>query len=144
MLEINNRTSADLNLERMTAVVEKFLLHYDRLGYQVDIAIVSNEEIRELNKTYRKIDKETDILSFENTVDDDFSFEDNNGKYLGELVISYEKIIEQAKIYSDSVEDEFIFILVHGLLHLIGYEDRSEKGRIEMETEGKAFIKTFN
>lgn len=143
MLEINNRTSAKLNLERITVVVEEFLVHYDRLGYQVDIAIVGNEEIRKLNKNYRKIDKVTDILSFENIGDDVFSFEGDGEKYLGELVICYEKIIEQAEIYSDCIEDEFIFILVHGLLHLIGYEDQSEEGRVEMEKEGKTFIKTF-
>ena len=85
--------------------------------------------IRRLNKEYRKIDRVTDVLAFEG--------EDN---YLGELIIDHTQIRRQAKRFSPSTEKELVFILTHGLLHLLGYEDKTEQGKMEMERLGKEFI----
>ena len=73
---------------------------------------MNSEEIHEMNKQYRDIDRPTDVLSFEEYEDD----------YLGEIFICEEKVYEQAISYDHSNEREFAFLLTHGLLHLLGYD----------------------
>lgn len=92
---------------------------------EVSVIIVNSEEIHEMNKQYRNIDRPTDVLSFEEYEDD----------YLGEIFICEEKVYEQAKSYNHSNEREFAFLLTHGLLHLLGYD------HIEKEDEEVMFKK---
>lgn len=113
-------------------------------GIEVDISIVSNEVIHELNKEYRGIDRPTDVLSFalEEDVDEapNFNFdsfsdlEDGNvvSKHLGDIIISFEKTVEQAADYGHSVERELAFLAVHGFLHLNGYDHQTEEEEKEM------------
>ncbi|OGP23824.1 MAG: rRNA maturation RNase YbeY [Deltaproteobacteria bacterium GWC2_56_8] len=85
------------------------------LGYgdcELSILITGNDGIRALNKEYRKIDKATDVLSF--------PMEDT--EMLGDIVISYEKTLSQAKEFGVTVDEELGRLLVHGLLHLLGYD----------------------
>ena len=97
---------------------------------EVSVRFVDNEEIRKLNKQYRNIDKETDVLSFpmgENGVYD--VNHDTGAKILGDIVISMEKAVEQAKIYNHPLQREVGFLTVHSMLHLLGYDH--EAGGIE-------------
>ena len=94
--------------------------------------MVGDKTIRKLNKIYRHKDKTTDILSFDG--EDDF---------LGEIIINYAQIKRQAKKFNNTVKKELMFILAHGLLHLIGYDDKDEKGRLKMEKLGNEFIKKY-
>lgn len=130
MIEINNKTKNKINLALIKKTTEKFLIAYGKKKFDVSIALISDAEIRTLNKKYRKKDKPTDVLSFR-----------GEGKFLGEILIDYAQIKRQAKLYKNSVQSELIFILVHGLLHLISYDDKTEKGRVEMEELGSKFIK---
>lgn len=158
MVEINNKTKTKINLELVKRVTEKFLkLNPSRVGkasraeadkkknYNVSIAFVGNIAIRKLNKIYRKKDKATDILSFPSTIVSDKNWVDGKnegeGDFLGEIIINYSQIKRQAKAYKNSAQEELIFILVHGLLHLMGYEDETEDGRRKMERLGSEFIK---
>lgn len=98
---------------------------------EISVTIVDNERIHELNKKYRNIDSETDVLSFplgENGVYD--INHDTNEAELGDIVISLEKAEEQAKRYGHSLEREVGFLTVHSMLHLLGYDH--EQGGIEM------------
>ncbi|MGD9604533.1 MAG: rRNA maturation RNase YbeY [Bacilli bacterium] len=79
---------------------------------EVSLILVNREEISSINATYRHLDKETDVISFE----------DEEEGYLGDIFICIDKVIEQAKAYDHSNEREFAFLLVHGLLHLTGYD----------------------
>jgi probable rRNA maturation factor len=129
MVEINNRTKNKIDIALVKLVAERFLRHYKLIKKEVSIAFVGDKEISKLNKVYRKIDKATDVLSFSG--EDDF---------LGEIVIDYAQIKRQAKEFKKSTNEELIFILVHGLLHLVGYDDRTEKGRVEMIGLGEKFL----
>ncbi|NLU51858.1 MAG: rRNA maturation RNase YbeY [Clostridiaceae bacterium] len=97
---------------------------------EVVITLTDNDEIREINKEYRGIDKPTDVLSFP-------VLEYVNGKpeilpsdidpvtkrvSLGDIIISVEKANEQAEAFGHSTEREFAFLAVHGMLHLLGYD----------------------
>lgn len=117
-----------------------------RLGnnIEVDISIVSNEVIQELNRTYRNIDRPTDVLSFaleevSSEFDVDFEgltyeekkdAEDNAqemDRHLGDIILSYPRAVEQATEYGHSLERELGFLAVHGFLHLIGYDHQTDE-----------------
>ena len=98
------------------------------------ITFTTPEEIRKINKKYRKIDKATDVLSFpmfekdeldEKIKSGDFPYED----VLGDVIISIEKVREQAKEYGHSFERELSYMLVHGFYHLMGYDHIEEEDK---------------
>ena len=130
MVEVNNKTRSRIDLKLVKRITEKFLEYYKIKNKEVSIAFVGDKIIRKLNKKYRHIDKVTDVLSFA----------DDEAGSLGELIIDYAQIKRQARKFSKNIRGELIFILVHGLLHLLGYEDRTDKGAREMETLNKKFI----
>ncbi len=98
---------------------------------EVSVKLVDNEQIRELNKIHRNIDKETDVLSFPLGVDGVYDINLDTGEaQLGDIVISIEKAIEQAERYGHSLNREVGYLTVHSMLHLLGYEH--EKGGLEL------------
>jgi probable rRNA maturation factor len=137
MLELNNTTKDKINLKKTTDLVESFLGTYKKKNFSVSVALVGAARMRRLNDDYRGIDKATDVLSFEgNPVD----------KFLGEIIIcpaEIKKLKNYAAIFAKPPKADYLFyfILVHGLLHLIGYDDETEKGRLEMVARGKEFLK---
>lgn len=97
---------------------------------EVSVRFVDNEQIKELNSTYRNIERETDVLSFplgENGVYDINPA--TNAKMLGDIVISMEKAVEQSALYNHPLQREIGFLTVHSMLHLLGYDH--EAGGIE-------------
>lgn len=97
---------------------------------EISVRIVDNESIRELNRTYREIDRETDVLSFPLCADGEY--EENPATklcLLGDIVISAEKAYEQSREYGHSFQREIAFLTVHSMLHLLGYDH--EEGGIE-------------
>lgn len=94
----------------------------------LSVTLVDNDFIKNLNKTYRNIDKETDVISFA-FLDDGDNFNllyKSNDIVLGEIYISYQKAISQAEEYQHSLDRELRFLFVHGLLHLFGYDHQNE------------------
>lgn len=131
-LSIDNQTEFKIEFKKELIQIILNLAKYFNIEkhINVDLTIVNNEEIQKLNKEHRGKDYATDILSF------DFG---NDGLYdtlpfvhLGELVVSYEKVISQANEFNHSVKREFCYLFTHGLVHLIGYDHEEENERIEM------------
>lgn len=100
----------------------------------ITITFTTPEDIRKINKKYRKIDKATDVLSFpmfekeeldEKIKNKDFLYED----VLGDIIISIEKVKEQAEEYGHSFERELSYMLVHGFYHLMGYDHIEEEDK---------------
>lgn len=129
-VEVNNKIKAKINISLVKKISEKFLQKYRLTSHEVSIAFVSDQRIRELNRCYRHQDKITDVLSFA-----------GEDKYLGEIIIDYRQIVRQAKRYDKTIKAELIFILVHGLLHLSGYNDDTEVERLKMIKRGEKFVK---
>ncbi len=95
-----------------------------------NVIIVGNEEIHRLNKQYRGIDRVTDVITF--ALED---YEDNLNlaiRMLGDVYISYDKVIEQANEYGHSKTRELCFLGVHGLLHLLGYDHMNKEDEKKM------------
>ena len=97
---------------------------------EVSVTFVNNEQIRELNKKHRNIDKATDVLSFPLGEDGVYDVNmDTGAKMLGDIVISMEKAVEQAELYNHPLQREIGFLTVHSMLHLLGYDH--ENGGME-------------
>ncbi len=97
---------------------------------EVSVTFVDNERIHELNKQYRNIDRETDVLSFPLGENNEYDINHDTGaKVLGDIVISVEKAVEQAQLYNHPLQREIGFLTVHSMLHLLGYDH--EKGGLE-------------
>ncbi len=108
-------------------------------NFEVSVSFVTNEEIRELNRVYRNVDQETDVLSF--PMDDD---EDCEGVImLGDVILSTEKIIEQAAEFGHSLEREMIYLTVHSMLHLLGYDHMEDDEKEEMRSREKEVMKAL-
>ena len=135
MVEIHNKSGYKIDTKSVKKCAEYFLKYYKVGDKSVSIAFVNDSEIQPINLKYRGIDKPTDVLSF---VENDA--EDADDDFLGEIIINYEQIRRQAKESGKSDRAEMIFILVHGLLHLIGRTDEKEEDRQKMIKEGENFI----
>lgn len=96
----------------------------------VDVIITSNQTIRQYNATYRQKDMATDVLSF--SFLETPSIMHSQPVHLGQLIISYQKAFSQSKMYGHSVEREFSFLFVHGLLHLLGYNHETASDEAKM------------
>lgn len=92
--------------------------------YEVSVSFVGDEEIHELNRDYRGVDRTTDVLSF--PMDDEFT------NMLGDIVININKVIEQAKEYGHSEKREISYLTVHSTLHLMGFDHEEEEDKKEM------------
>jgi len=104
---------------------------------EVSITLTDNETIHALNKKYRGIDRATDVLSFALRESDEPQILNAEIETLGDIVISLEKAQTQAQEFGHSFLREVIFLEVHGLLHLLGYDHIEDADRIEMEIEQK-------
>jgi probable rRNA maturation factor len=140
---IDNRQEklpVDSQLEALAEkVVQKALEVEAEEDYEVSISFVDNEEIRELNRRYRDKNSATDVLSFPllefEQTDEDFSDEEEyiqEEQMLGDIVISLERAKEQAEEYGHSFEREVAFLLVHGVLHLLGMDHENEAEEKQM------------
>lgn len=134
--------------------VEQYLKN-QQLSAEVDLTIVSKAEIKEINQAYRQVDRETDVLSFpafEFTPDDpasDFVFlpfdfvdpdSDQLAISLGEIIICPAIVKIQANNLHQSYLREFLFLFMHGLLHLCGYDHQSEEQEESMFSLQRALI----
>ena len=106
----------------------------DNIKIYINIILTNPEEIKRINKEYRNIDKETDVLSFpmfekaeldEKIKNKDFLYED----VLGDVIISIDRVREQAEEYGHSFERELSYMLVHGFYHLMGYDHIEEEDK---------------
>lgn len=98
---------------------------------EVSLSFVSKEEIHELNKTYRNVDNHTDVLSFP-LIEDFCDIDDDEDILLGDVVICPEKAVEQAEEYGHSQERELVYLFVHSIFHLLGYDHMEENERAQM------------
>jgi len=110
----------------MKRIIEKFIAVYKLKDFSVSVAIIGDQKMRELNFLYRGYDRSTDVLSFTE---------------LREIIIDIKAIERQAKELGKSRDAELFFILVHGLLHLIGYNDNTENKRLKMMVRGEDFLR---
>ncbi len=106
-----------------------------------NVIIVDNNTIHKINKEYRNIDKETDVITF--ALEDDKQIDVPNLRVLGDVYISYDKAVSQAKEYGHSIKREICFLGVHGLLHLLGYDHMNKQEEDEMFNLQKELLEKY-
>lgn len=144
----------ELDCEEIAETVVEGVLDYENCPYEaeVNLLLTMNKEIQEMNAEFRQIDRATDVLSFpmidfEKTGEFDFLEEDDSyfncdtGELmLGDIVISKEKVVAQAKEYGHTIKREYAFLIAHSVLHLLGYDHMEEQERLEMEKKQKEIL----
>ena len=129
MIDLDNATEFEIDIISLEEIAETLTKK------DIELLIVKNDEIRELNKEHRNIDKATDVLSF--PMDFDFV-----NMPLGSIVISTDFVEEKAKEYGHSFNEELSLLFIHGLLHLLGYDH--EVDNTEHRDKEEELIKKFN
>ncbi len=134
-IEIFNETEKEIaELETVRKVLEYAVKKEKLKNVEFNIIIVDNNYIHNLNKTYRNIDRETDVITFA-LDDEDKVISAVDTDILGDIYISVDKAIEQAKMYNHSFLREICFLAVHGFYHLLGYDHTNKEEEKVMFTK---------
>ena len=146
-LLIANNTSEDLDLDLITEKAEKTIkevLKVEKIeeNAEVSLSIVDKDEIHALNKTYRDVDRPTDVLSF--PMDEEgFDAEGNPILLLGDIVICLDVAKDQAADFGHSLEREIMYLICHSTLHLLGFDHIEEDDKKEMRSKEKEIMKNL-
>lgn len=145
----------DFEIQEIVETVMEAVLEEEKCPYeaQVNLLITDNEGIHEFNLQYRNVDSATDVLSFPMIPferEADFAIvEDGEADYfdpdsgellLGDIIISVEKVREQARNYGHSLKREFAFLVAHSMLHLCGYDHMQENEALQMEAKQEKIL----
>lgn len=127
----NEESKVFNNLPNFQEIINKIIrviIEIYNLKKGFSLFFVESNTMRSLNFKYRNIDNPTDVLSFNNDIDNDF---------LGEILICFDKIMQRAKMEEDSIENTLVYLIFHSFLHLLGYNHDSEEeyNIIEEKTE---------
>ena len=137
MFEIFNETDREIDeLKVLKSYVKYVVKKLELEKCEFNIIIVDNEKIHEINKEYRNVDRETDVISF--AMEDEKDVEYKDFRLLGDIYISIDKVISQANEYGHSKLREICFLATHGILHLLGYdhmEPDDEKEMFKLQNE---------
>lgn len=154
LIEEETEVTFDFEYRTLAEEVICHALDYEKFPYEaeVNLTLTDNEAIHEINKNYREVDAPTDVLSFPlisyekagdfsvlDESDDNFN-PDTGEAMLGDIVISVPKVFEQAEAYGHSPKREFSFLIVHSILHLLGYDHMTSEEAVVMENKQKNIL----
>lgn len=158
-IEVETDKEIGIDYKKMIDAVINEVLSYEACPYEVEVNIIltDNDEIHKINMEYRQIDRPTDVLSFpmiNYTKPSDFSIvEENIEDYfnpetgeliLGDMIISIDKVLEQAENFNHSITREFAFLVTHSMLHLCGYDHEEEDEAKVMEEKQRQILGRLN
>ncbi len=121
----------------------------DKLGLYVSVTLTCPSYIRKINNEYRNIDKETDVLSFpmfeKNEIDSMIEAGNNIvHDVLGDIIVSVDRVKEQAIEYGHSFERELAYMIVHGFYHLMGYDHMTDDDKVKMRAKEENVLEKLN
>lgn len=149
---------ADFDLEEIAAMVINQVLDQENCPYETELnlLITDDDGIREFNREYREIDRETDVLSFPNLffeapaefeMDDaelaDYVNPDTGEIILGDIILNKMRILSQAEEYGHSIKREYAFLIAHSMLHLCGYDHMEPDEAKVMEEKQEEALKAL-
>lgn len=157
---VENETEVNFpfDAEKIVKMVAEGVLDMEKCPYevQINVLITDNDGIHEFNRQYRGIDRETDVLSFPNLeftrpgifhIDEkeeaDYFDPDSGELILGDIILSADRIQEQAESYNHSVKREFAFLVAHSMLHLCGYDHMESREASVMEKKQETVLNTL-
>ena len=156
--EEEGELTLDIECEEIAKKVIEAALDYVGCPYEaeVNLMLTMNPQIHETNLEFRGIDRPTDVLSFpmlDYEIPGEFEFleerpdcfDPETGELaLGDIMISKEKVVEQAEEYGHSILREYAFLIAHSMLHLTGYDHMEEDERMVMEQKQKEIMERLN
>ena len=128
MNEVEIINEVDWNVQELDELSKyiEFVLKYEKLEHVLfNVIIVDNAYIHKINLEYRGIDRPTDVITF--ALEDEKDVQAKEIRVLGDIYISKDKVIEQAKEYGHSLKRELFFLVTHGIYHLLGYDHMTEE-----------------
>ena len=156
-IEYEAEKKLSLPYEEIIREIVEASLDYEECPYEAEVNVIlpDNPSIQEINREHRQIDAPTDVLSFplvdygrpadfshvEEQAEDYFNPETGE-LMLGDIVISVDKVEEQAEKYGHSQRRELAFLVAHSMLHLCGYDHMEEEERLDMEARQRAILDT--
>ena len=156
-IEYEAEKKLSLPYEEIIREIVEASLDYEECPYEAEVNVIltDNPSIQEINREHRQIDAPTDVLSFplvdygrpadfshvEEQAEDYFNPETGE-LMLGDIVISVDKVEEQAEKYGQSQRRELAFLVAHSMLHLCGYDHMEEEERLDMEARQRAILDT--
>lgn len=125
-ITFNNQTDKKINEIKKLKELINYAVKREKLkNIEFSVTFVDNSQIHELNKIYRNIDRPTDVLTF--ALEDGEAFNNLDYRLLGDIYISIDKALEQSLEYGHSYLRELSFLLIHGFLHLLGYDHMNKQ-----------------
>lgn len=141
-IDVINKYGKDIKEQK---VMEKFInyctIELKLKNVMFNVIIINDDEIHKLNKKYRNIDRPTDVITF--ALEDYKEGPALDIRVLGDVYISYDKVIKQANDYGHSKTRELCFLAVHGLLHLLGYDHMKEEDEKKMFNLQKELLNNY-
>lgn len=158
-IEYETQKKLELDYEDIINKVIDEAVTYEKCPYEVEVnvTLTDNEAIHEINKEFRQVDRATDVLSFPminydkpsdfdsleeefDTNTEDYFNPDTGELMLGDIVVSVEKVIEQAEKYGHTPTRELAFLVAHSMMHLFGYDHMTEEESSVMEAKQRAVL----
>ncbi len=157
-IEYEARKPLDFDYEQLIQSVIAMALEKEQCPYEAEVNVIltNDEQIHEINQEYRSIDRPTDVLSFplldyrtpgnfegiEDHIEDYFNLETGE-LMLGDIIISVDKVYEQAENYGHSIQRELAFLVAHSMFHLMGYDHMEDEERIIMEKKQSELLSSM-
>ena len=144
MIEVNNLTQAAVNENLLKKVAQDILKNEKKEKLNLSVALISPAEIKKLNKRYLKKDKPTDVLSFPESPNSQKTSTPKELQALGEVLICPQEVKNNSLELNRSFEEELGRTLIHGILHLLGYNhEESEKKAEKMDKRQNYYLKKY-
>jgi len=134
---INQQRIKRVNLKQLHKYLKKILVFLNIPSQKVSVLLCDNALVKKLNKKYFKKSSVTDVIAFPLT-------DDLEPDYLGEVVVSVEEAVKVAKSLGCKWQDELRLYLIHGILHLVGYDDRTKIKQTRMEKTQKMILRKIS
>ncbi len=149
MVEIFYEDIEEIAEDKLIDKVVKTVLEMEEIKKNVNvyITLTNNENIKEINAEHRNIDKATDVLSFpmfEREEIPALKNEDELEDILGDIIVSIEKVREQAEAYGHSFQRELAYLVTHGMLHLLGYDHMIENEKVVMRKREEEILEVLD
>jgi probable rRNA maturation factor len=142
-IEVDEPFDAEVDQNNLEQVAQHVLRAEGVPAGEVSIWITDEDELQMLNRTYRGVDRSTDVLSFGAEEDGSFVVAPDQPRHIGDLAVSYPHVVRQAEEYGHSRQRELCYLVTHGMLHLLGYDHEQPDDARRMRTREEALLRAL-
>ena len=137
-IEIADQQSAEFDADPLIAAIQMIADDHEIRRSEISVAIVDDPTIRKLNQQYLQHDYETDVISFV------LDWNEDTGSLSGQLIVSTDTAATLADDVGSTMQEELLLYVIHGMLHLVGYDDKQPAAALEMRAAEKEYLSRFN